>query len=415
MRFLLVCEDSIRFLHLSDTHFGVHYALNPRNNLRREYGELFFQKVEDNIQEAISKHKIDFIIHSGDFFNRSKPPREVVDRGVKSFQLAAKKGIPVFIIPGNHEKSRLPIGLLSFTNDNLNIITNPSSYLFEKNGISIKITGIPYIKYQARNHFFHILKKALNNFSYPNSTRFDYSILIIHQLFQGSQIENYTFQRGHDVIPILDELRKFNYIACGHVHRFQFLYEKKFPLIKSTNKHYLVKQNQRTKNWHFNIESSKNFQFPNPIIAYAGSLERVSFMEKNEPKGYIIGELKALKNAKRTMKFRCQFHELSAINMIYNVWDLSKKSQNEYVNLTLKKMYDLHSIYKLKKNKLQGNLAGIIRIFIKELKLVNNSHLDFLKEEAKRLGFYLTIKARNRNYYNIRQTRRDPIIANEIR
>ena len=50
--------DSIRFLHLSDTHFGVHYALKPRNLLRRAYSELFFRKVEEVIREAILIHKI---------------------------------------------------------------------------------------------------------------------------------------------------------------------------------------------------------------------------------------------------------------------------------------------------------------------------------------------------------------------
>ena len=82
-------KDAIRFLHLSDTHFGVYYALKPRNLLRRAYSELFFHKVEEVIREATSIHKIDFIIHSGDFFNRSKPPPEVVDRGVRPFQRAA--------------------------------------------------------------------------------------------------------------------------------------------------------------------------------------------------------------------------------------------------------------------------------------------------------------------------------------
>ena len=93
-------KDTVRFLHLSDTHFGVHYALKPRNHLRRAYGELFFRKVEEVIRRAISIHKIDFIIHSGDFFNRSKPPHEVVDRGVKPFNLLPERGFPFLLSQG---------------------------------------------------------------------------------------------------------------------------------------------------------------------------------------------------------------------------------------------------------------------------------------------------------------------------
>ncbi|KON33029.1 hypothetical protein AC477_02135 [miscellaneous Crenarchaeota group-1 archaeon SG8-32-1] len=383
---------SIRFLHLSDTHFGVHYSLKPRNPLKRVYGELFFQKVEKLIHEAISNHKIDFIIHSGDFFNRSKPPPEVIDRAVKPFQLATRKGIPVFIAPGNHERSRLPLGLLQFFNDNFNLFTDPRSYYFEKNGISIKITGLPYIKNNARYTFSEIVNKAWNNSTDNNEMRYDYSILAIHQLLAGSQIENYTFSRGQDVIPKLQTLKKFNYIACGHVHRFQFLYDKESTLWKPSNRFRLAEQDHNKCNWHFADQKSDDSQFPSPIIAYAGSLERVSFMERNEPKGYIIGELKPSTKARKKMKLKCQFHELPAIKMIYDTWDLSKLSLNDCINQTLKNMYDIKSYSKFYLNECQRELAGIIKIGIKGKLLRNNVLVDFLKEEARKLRFYLTFR-----------------------
>jgi DNA repair exonuclease SbcCD nuclease subunit len=353
---------------------------------------LFFLKVEEIIREAISIHKIDFIIHSGDFFNRSKPPPKVVDRGVKPFQLAARKGIPVFIIPGNHERSRLPLGLLPFFNDNLNLFVDPRSYLFEKNGILIKITGFPYIRHKARTTFSETLKKALNNSISNNTTRYDYSILVVHQLLAGSRTENYTFRRGYNVIPILQVLRKFNYIACGHVHRFQFLYDTKSPFLKSTNKFYSAEQDPKAYNWHFDYQNSSCTQFPNPIIAYAGSLERVSFMERNEPKGYLIGELKPSNNRHKKMNLKIRFHELSAVKMMHKIWDLSKQSEENYINQTLEEMIDHHSTHKSNQNKSQGDLTGIIRIGIKGQRLHNNTLLNFLKEEAKRLGYYLTIR-----------------------
>ncbi len=385
-------RDSIRFLHLSDTHFGVHYALRPRNLLRRAYGELFFRKVEEVIREAISIHKIDFIIHSGDFFNRSKPPPEVVNRGVKPFQLAARKEIPVFIIPGNHERSRVPLGLLPFSNDNINLFAEPCSYLFEKNGISIKITGLPHIRHKARDTFSEILKKAGNNYFSYSSTKYDFSILVVHQLLTGSRIENYTFSRGCDVVPMLQALRKFNYIACGHVHRFQFLYEKGSSLWKSANRFYSVKQDYRTRNWHFDDEYSNYSHFPNPVIAYAGSLERVSIMERNEPKGYLIGELKPSTTGLGMMNLKYQFHELSAVKMIYTIWDLSKSSINDYINQALEEMYDFHSTYKSNSEKPREGLTGIIIIRIKGQRLQSKAFLDLFKQEAKRLRFYLTVR-----------------------
>ncbi len=385
-------QGLIRFLHLSDTHFGVHYALKPRNLLRRAYGELFFRKAEEIVREAISTHKIDFIIHSGDFFNRSKPPPEVVNRGVKPFQLAARKGIPVFIIPGNHERSRLPLGLLPFSNDNLNLFAVPCSYLFKKNGISIKITGFPYIRHNARNTFSEILRKAWNNSSSRNTTRCDCSILVVHQLLAGSRIEDHTFSRGFDVVPMLPALKKFDYVACGHVHRFQFLYEKEPPILKSTNRFHCVKQHYEACSWHFDGEHSHCSHFPNPVIAYAGSLERVSFMERNEPKGYLIGELTPSNKGQKALNLKYRFHESSAVKMIHNIWDLSKSSINNYISKTLEELYNLHSTCKLNRSKRREDLTGVVRIRIIGQQLCNKTFLDILKEEAKRLRFYLTIR-----------------------
>ena len=113
-------EKTISFLHIADTHFGVYFAKKPRNQLKKEYCNLFFTKSEEVIKKAIKDHKIDFIIHSGDFFNRSKPPPEVIDRAVKPFSATAIKGIPIYLLPGNHVRGKLPFGMLHYQ-DNINV------------------------------------------------------------------------------------------------------------------------------------------------------------------------------------------------------------------------------------------------------------------------------------------------------
>ncbi|UCE10721.1 MAG: DNA repair exonuclease [Candidatus Thorarchaeota archaeon] len=381
-------EDSIRFLHISDTHLGVHYALRPRNLLRRAYGELFFRKVEEVINEAISVHNVDFIIHSGDFFNRSKPPPEVIDRGVNPFQLAARKGIPIYIIPGNHERSKLPLGLLPFSEDNINLFAEPCSYLFEKNGITIKITGFPHVRYNVREKSPEILKKAWHSLVGKDTPRHDYSILAIHELLEGSRIESHTFRRGHEVLPLAQIPRRFNCIACGHVHRFQFLYNTGASALRSTNRLRALKQHCEEHNWHFHDDSRS--RFPDPVISYAGSLERVSIAEKNEPKGYIIGELEPSDTEHRTLTAKYQFYEIPAVKMIYGIWDLSESSMDDYAAQTLEEIYKIQptpgSYMK------EESLTGIIRIRIKGKGFRDANCLDYLRQEAKRLRFYLTIR-----------------------
>ena len=384
-------EDSISFLHLSDTHFGAHYALKPKNLQRRAYGELFFQKAEEVINKAISEHHVDFIIHSGDFFNRSKPSPEVVDRGVKPFQLAAKKGIPIYVIPGNHERSKLPLGLLPFSDDNINLFSKPCSYVFEKNGTTIKLTGFPYIRHDARGKLSHILKKAWHNTVEKNIRKSDYSILVIHQLIEGSRIENYTFRRGHNVILSHQIPQKFDYVACGHVHRFQFLYNTKNSTFRSTNKCHIVEQDFMKKNWQFKDNQSVfSTRYQNPIIVYSGSLDRVSIAERNEPKGYIIGELQLSETDYGIEVVKYHFHELSAIKMISSVWDLSRAPIDDYVNQALEKLYGIHSTKSSSQNKREKILAAIFRIKIKGKGSYTSKNIEYLKQEAKRLKVYLT-------------------------
>jgi DNA repair exonuclease SbcCD nuclease subunit len=378
-----VGEDYIRFLHISDTHFGVSYALKPKNLLRRAYGELFFQKVADVVQKAISKHQIDFIIHSGDFFNRSKPPPEVVDRAVKSLKPAIHKEIPIYILPGNHERSKLPLGLLPFSNENIHLFSKPQSYIYEKNGISIKLSGFPYIRKNVKKHFNSLIKKAWSQ-CVGQSTKSDYSILVIHQLIEGSYIENYTFRRGHNVVSFKPVPQKFNYIACGHVHRFQFLLNPQLKSIWSTNKFYSVQQNSKKHSLYFKGRSNLSSSISRgPLISYAGSLERVSLAERNEPKGYIIGELVATKRGIQSIGF--EFHELPAIRMVYLIWDLNEGTMVEYVKKTLETIYEIHTDHKQS----EKGIVAIFRIRIRGKGVYSKQDINYLKQEAIRCNIYL--------------------------
>ncbi len=396
--FFPVTEHSISFLHLADTHFGINYALKPKNLQRRAYGELFFQKAKDAIETAISKHKVDFILHAGDFFNRSNPPPQVIERAVQPFLLAAKNGIPIYLLPGNHERSKLPLGLLSYF-DGINLLVKPSSYCFEKNGIRIKITGFPYLRHNAKNKFGGILRRAINNYYGKNLTPHHYFILLTHQLIEGSRIENYSFQRSFNVVSFQQIPQMFHYVACGHVHRFQFLFKlpgltRGSSIVQSTNKYWSIRQDCSNRIWRFNDKPTfPSTRFKDPIIAYSGSLERVSMVERNEPKGYIIGTLYLSEKGDTIQTVEYSFHPLSAIEMVYCVWDLSKESIHEYVDQSLEKLYSINSSYLKLYNNEERSLSAIFRIKI--LGEWNSSSemlekFDLLKQEAKRLNIYLT-------------------------
>ncbi len=378
-------RKSIKFLFLSDTHFGVHYAVKPRNMLRHQYGKSFFNKVEQIFQSNIRKNKIDFILHGGDFFNRSEPFPDVVKKATSSLLWAAKY-VPIYLIPGNHERSKLPIGLLEY-HENIHIFSKPCSYLFEKDEFRVKIAGFPYIRHHAQKKIKPVVSKAWKNEITKFRTHPHYSILLMHQLVQGSRVEHYTFNRGHNVVKSRDIPPYFDLVATGHVHRYQSLYEDNKRIVSSHTQH-RMSQNVPSKTWCF-ISSSKqeSKSFPNPMICYSGSCERVSMMERNEDKGYIYGRIDFNETINhQSLKMELEFIPQPSVIMKYLKWDLTIKPLEQSMDelkFLIQKLYTNHS---------DSSLAGIIHVSIQNPESTQFSEISPLVNYAKEKGVLLTFR-----------------------
>lgn len=93
----------LRILHTADSHIGAGWPTRPRHNRPRR-GDDFadsFARVADQALEL----DIDLAIHAGDLFNAPDPgSRTLVAAATPLLKLAAA-GIPVVIVPGNHERA----------------------------------------------------------------------------------------------------------------------------------------------------------------------------------------------------------------------------------------------------------------------------------------------------------------------
>jgi DNA repair exonuclease SbcCD nuclease subunit len=378
-------RKNIKFLFISDTHFGVNYAVKARNKLRYEYGKRFFSNVEHIIRHAIDEEEVDFILHGGDFFNRSKPPPEVVKKAT-SIVLRAAEHVPVYLIPGNHERSKLPFGLLEY-HENIQVFSKPMSYIFEKNHTKIRICGFPYIRHNARKKIKSVIKSAWKNEIGGSTNHSQYNILLMHQLIQGSRVEHYTFNRGHNVIRSSDIPLMFHMVATGHVHRYQILYGN-FPRMHSSHSQRIINQDVLDGRWAFgSSKGEKPFYYTNPIICYSGSPERVSMMERNENKGFIIGELAATSKKKYfNLKLDLKFISIPSVEMRYIKWDLK---QQEIIKL-IKEVKTI--IHEFNQKTLDPSFSGVLRIRIENSTDKDFSQLSQLAEYAKENSVLLTIR-----------------------
>jgi DNA repair exonuclease SbcCD nuclease subunit len=121
---------------------------------------------------------------------------------------------------------------------------------------------------------------------------------------------NYTFKYNDDVICLKDITKEFTAVLAGHIHRYQIL----------------------AKNLHGRPLSTP--------VYYPGSIERTSFAEKDEKKGYFIFELASDKDSGLSIH-REEFVELPARPMVkvkISPQGMDEKKLQAYINKSLQSL-----------------------------------------------------------------------------
>lgn len=304
----------IRILFLADTHLGFDFPFRPRVKRRRR-GPDFFDNFRKALEPALSG-EIDAVVHGGDLLFRSRVSARLVDLAFEPLKEAADLGVKVFLVPGNHERSRIPFGLLA-AHENIHIFSHPTTFLLDKGGLTAALSGFPFCRHNARGRFPELLDQTGWRQASPvHSVR----LLCVHQAFEGARVGpvNYTFRRGDDVIRAADIPGEFSAVLAGHIHRHQVL---------------------RT--------GLSGIPLKTPVLI-PGSIERTSFAEKDETKGYMTLELDH-SLAKGSALARWHFHQLPARPMekiAFDVTGLSLQNLRRRLECSLQKL-DPDSVVKI--------------------------------------------------------------------
>ena len=191
----------MKFAHLADTHLGYRqFGLYER--------EKDFYEVFEKITDKIIEEKVDFVIHSGDLFDNSRPSPLALLTFQKCLIKFKNANIPVYAIAGNHDsvlrKGAIPPQVL-FKKFGLKVISPiNTNYMYE----DVFIAGLPYYSSSQyknlKNKLSDLSKKAANH---------EKSILVLHQ-----GIDKY-FNLQYE-LEIGDVPDNFTYYAMGHLHNF---------------------------------------------------------------------------------------------------------------------------------------------------------------------------------------------------
>jgi DNA repair exonuclease SbcCD nuclease subunit len=242
----------IRILLIADSHLGFDLPLKPRVERRRR-GHDFLRNYDRALEFALEE-KVDLVVHGGDVFDRPRVPPSLAYQAFKPLVNIADRGIPVFIVAGNHERSMLPH--IRFARHPLiHLFDRPQTFVKDIRCVRIALAGFPYERRNVRNRFPALLEQTA-----LQQVLADVRLLCIHHCVEGATVGpgNFTFTTAADVIRCADLPVECAAVFSGHIHRRQAL-----------------------------VRDLRRRPLQTPVL-YPGSIERTSIAEAGEEKGFLI-------------------------------------------------------------------------------------------------------------------------------
>lgn len=270
----------VKILHFADAHIDMsnYGKYDPESGLHMRVMD--FLKSLDTIVDTAIAEQVDLVIFAGDTYkDRSPAPTYQREWGRRMMRLA-RASIPVLLITGNHDISP-SLGRAhalqeyeTLDPDYIHVVSKPELLKPEQlHGVPVQVIAIPWLTRQTVKATLQDqsqeepdptveLEKLLTGWLELTIGELNphlVTILTTHASIFGAKFGyEQNIKIGKDVVlaPGLVKRKDFDYVALGHIHRFQDLNEGAHP----------------------------------PVV-YAGSIERVDFGELKEDKGFVIAEV----------------------------------------------------------------------------------------------------------------------------
>ncbi|GMU19521.1 MAG: nuclease SbcCD subunit D [Candidatus Babeliales bacterium] len=272
----------IKFLHTADIHFGMenYGRIDPKSGIHTRL--LDFQKALNVCIDHAIAHNVDFFMFSGDAYKTAHPSPTQQKLFFNCLMRLFKANIPVVIVIGNHDNP-LSFGKAHSLDifqdlplEGFHVIAKPTILPLQTKSGLVNIVGIPW---PTRNTVSmsntHVYKNSIEITEYISkavaaiiadcASKLDPKIpaILAGHLTVSSGVFSGSEKRaiyGNDPLFLPSQLaiKPFDYVALGHLHRYQNL---------NPNGH--------------------------PAIVYSGSIERIDFGERKEDKGFCLVQIES--------------------------------------------------------------------------------------------------------------------------
>jgi len=286
----------LRIVHFADLHLGVetYGRIDPATGLSSRLMD--FLAAFDKLIDYSLENNVDLVLFCGDAYKSREPSPTQQREFARRINRLVTSGIPVFLLTGNHDLPNA-VGRATATEifdtlavNRVYVSNRPGVYAIPTPSGNIQIASLPWLRRSALlskeetkelniEQINEKMQAALSRIVETSAEKLDPSlpaILAAHVWVLGSKLGSEAQMTiGQEHILLLSNIANpaFDYIALGHIHKHQVLQE-------------------------------------DPPVVYSGSLERVTFNEEADEKGFYVIDIEPDETSgKRSVSY--EFHRLS--------------------------------------------------------------------------------------------------------
>ncbi|HTY47626.1 MAG TPA: DNA repair exonuclease [Methanomassiliicoccales archaeon] len=237
----------MRIAHVSDTHLGfsAYGRLDEESGLNQR--EVDFYQAFERAVDAILEAKVDVVLHSGDVFDSVRPSNRALSFALDQFARISEAGVPTVVIAGNHSTPKLrETGSVFKVFEHLKDVHPVYKGEYEQIELGdLAVHAVPHCEGEALQNAMAEMK--------PRPGKVNVGMLHVGV----ASIQDFRMgEFNEQVVPVSTLNESLDYIALGHYHG------------------------------HVNVTRN---------ATYSGSMERLSFAEAGDEKGFVIVDLEKRK------------------------------------------------------------------------------------------------------------------------
>jgi len=285
----------LKIIHFADLHLGVesYGRTDPESGLSSRFLDIL--AAFDRLVDYAIENKADLVLFCGDAYKTRDPSQTQQREFARRIKRLSESGVPVFLLTGNHD---LPNAIGRATTieifntlavENVHVANKPGTHKISTPGGDIQIVALPWLR---RSHLLNKeevknlsldeinqrMQDKLTNIISTEAKKLDPSlpaVLAAHVWVSGARLGSEDYMTiGREQVLLVSNVANpaFDYIALGHIHRHQVLFEK-------------------------------------PPVVYSGSLERLDFGDEGDDKGFYEIDIEPGKEGREASY---QFHPINA-------------------------------------------------------------------------------------------------------